>query len=110
MAEEPTYALAPTLSCLTAADLDATEESATENPLAGGNPGIAVDYGDYNVFVIFTDDSDAANSIADSVNAAGSAFGSDEDVASNNGNVVIYSNGEPTSDEDMVQIESCLTE
>ena len=98
------------MSCLTAADLDATEESATENPLAGGNPGIAVDYGDYNVFVIFTDDSDAANSIADSVNAAGSAFGSDKDVASNNGNVVIYSNGEPTSDEDMVQIESCLTE
>ena len=97
------------MSCLTAADLDATEEDAAANPLAGGNPGI-IDYGDHHVFVIFADDSDAANSIADSVNAAGSAFGSDEDVASNNGNVVIYSNGEPTSDEDMVQIESCLTE
>ena len=52
------YTLAPTLSCLTAAGLNATEESATENPL--GEPDIDVDYGDYGDYVIFAEDHDAA--------------------------------------------------
>ena len=78
---EAEYTLAPALSCLTAAGLDATEESATANPIARGEPDIAVDYGDYTVYIIFAGDSDEAKSIAASVNAASSAFGGGDDVA-----------------------------
>ena len=105
------YALAPTLSCLTAAGLDATEESARANPLAGGKPDIDVDYGDYDVYVIFADDSDAAKATAASVNALSARFGGRRRTsAPTKGNVVMYWNGEKVSAERQDQIEACLTE
>ena len=98
------------MSCLTAAGLNASEESATANPLAGGKPDIAVDVGDHDVYVIFADDSDAAKTIAASVNQLSSASGGGDDFAPTNGNVVMHSNGERISAENQDQIEACLTE
>ena len=103
-----TYSLAPTLSCLSAAGLDATQKDAAANPVAGGD--IDVDYGDYDVYIVFADDSGAAKRIAAGVNAASSDFGGGDDLFETSGNVVMYSNGEKISAERENQIKACLTE